>query len=887
MTANEIRTSFIEFFEERKHSFVPSSPVVPADDPTLLFTNAGMNQFKDVLLGTGKRPYSRAVNSQKCIRVSGKHNDLEEVGHDTYHHTFFEMLGNWSFGDYYKTEAIQWAWELLTSVWGLKKENLFATIFRDDNESAKFWKDLTDIDPTHILRFDEKDNFWEMGDTGPCGPCSEIHIDLGPDRCDRAGEKHKCAVNGDCSRFIELWNLVFIQFNRDEKGRLTPLPARHVDTGAGFERLVAVLQKKESNYDTDLFRPLLAAIGDLVGQSYARTPEPMAFRVIADHVRMLAFSIADGGFPSNEGRGYVIRRILRRAARYGRKLNMHKPFIFQLVDTVISILGDTYPEISERSGHIKQVIRSEEEHFNRTLDRGLEIFDRIKDKLPAENTTVIPGEAVFKLYDTYGFPVDLTRILAHEAGLTLDQEGFDRAMSAQQERARKSAKFRSAAMKSDDWVQVSDNGATNFVGYEEDAIETHIVKYSINGDRISFVLKDTPFYGESGGQIGDQGVIVSDGIQFEVLDAQKDNNQIIHVCRLPENFGLKSDRVFAGIDTSNRRQTEKNHTATHLLHAALRLVLGDHVQQAGSLVEPGRLRFDFTHHQKVEESQIREIEQIVNEKIQEDLPLKISQESFQDARNRGAMALFGEKYGEVVRTIQIDAFSLELCGGTHVSRTGQIGLFIIVNESSIAAGVRRIEALTGRAAVQYIQTGQNELHRLGELINAHGPELVERIGDLLEQKKSLEKELDRVNSRMLADSIDDIIAEAETISGVQVIIHKSENAAMPQLKEMGDQIRQKTKNTVALLGSKADDKLSFVCVVTDDLISRKKYNAGDLVRRIAEVAGGGGGGRPHMATAGGKELNKFDEAMNKLKDLINDPLHEKQLPEEQRRFRRS
>jgi len=868
MTGNEIRQSFIDFFKDKKHIFVPSSPVVPADDPTLLFTNAGMNQFKDILLGTGSRSYTRVVNSQKCIRVSGKHNDLEEVGHDTYHHTFFEMLGNWSFGDYYKSEAIQWAWELLTGIWKLPKDNLYATVFRDDDEAAQLWQKVTDINPEHILRFDEKDNFWEMGETGPCGPCSEIHIDLGTDRCDKPDTDHHCTVNGDCSRYIELWNLVFIQFNRDESGRLNPLPARHVDTGAGFERLVAVLQNKKSNYDSDLFTPILTAIGDLVGQSYENSPEKVAFRVIADHIRMLTFSIADGGFPSNEGRGYVMRRILRRAARYGRKLNMHEPFIFNLVDTVGKQLRDTYPEIGERSEHIKRVIHAEEEHFNRTLDRGLEIFDRIREDLKNQSVNMIPGEEAFKLYDTYGFPVDLTRILANEAGLTIDQDGFEKAMQAQQERARKAAKFRAAEIKPDAWIQVVENGSTNFVGYQEDVIETHIIKYFIHGDRISIVLKDTPFYAESGGQIGDHGRLTTDDFQLEVIDTQKENDQIVHICKLQKKFSLKSDRILAEIDIERRRQTEKNHTATHLLHAALRQILGNHVQQAGSLVEPERLRFDFTHHGKVDGNQVRAIEAIVNAKIQADLALKIARESFKNARERGAMALFGEKYGDFVRTIEIDNFSLELCGGTHVSRTGQIGLFAVINESSIAAGVRRIEAVTGKSAVEYLQITRRNMQELGQLLNAQGPELVQKVQELLDRRKILEKELEKLHTKMLAGDIDALISNAESIKGVQVIIHKLQGADMTQLKDMGDQIRRLAKNTVALLGSRADDKLSFVCVITDDLIDAHKYNAGELIRKIAKIAGGGGGGRPHMATAGGKDLHKFDEAMESIKNLI-------------------
>jgi len=868
MTSREIRKSFIDFFIKKGHTFVPSSPVIPSDDPTLLFTNAGMNQFKDILLGKGNRTYSRAVNSQKCIRVSGKHNDLEEVGHDTYHHTFFEMLGNWSFGDYYKKEAIAWAWELLTKIWKLPREKLYATVFQEDDEAADLWKTVTDIDPQRILRFDKKSNFWEMGETGPCGPCSEIHIDLGSGHCDKQGVLHSCQVNGDCARFIELWNLVFIQFNRDESGKLNPLPARHVDTGAGFERLVAVLQNKKSNYDTDLFQPVLQKIGKLVGHTYEEAKERVAFCVIADHIRMLTFSIADGGFPSNEGRGYVMRRILRRAARYGRKLNMHEPFIYQLVDTVGEVLGDTFPEIRERSKYIQTVIQTEEEHFNRTLDRGLEIFDRIKTDLQTSRKILIPGSDVFKLYDTYGFPMDLTRILADEAGLKLDSAGFELEMKRQQDRARKAAKFKSGDIPADSWVMINEDVTTNFAGYIEDVIETHVVKYSVHENKLNLVLKDTPFYAESGGQIGDKGKIAIEGFDLQVIDTYKDGDEIIHVCDLPENFEFRSDRVLAEIHIDNRRQTEKNHTATHLLHAALRRVLGTHVQQAGSLVDPGRLRFDFTHHSKLSEEEMEQIERLVNTRIQDDIALEITQDSFEHAKKRGAMALFGEKYGDVVRTIQIRDFSLELCGGTHVKQTGQIGLFIIMNESGISAGVRRIEALTGKMAVNYLQATRNRIQKLGEMLNSKEEEVLEKTQDILNNKRKIEKELEKLNTQLLKSSLAEIIGKAEMINGVKVIIHQVTAASVDQLKEIGDQIREHTSQTVALLGTRNGGKLNFVCVVTDDLIKNKKLHAGDLIRKVAQEAGGSGGGKAHMATAGAKDEDKFDQALNKIKELI-------------------
>ena len=868
MTSKEIRQSFVDYFKNKDHTFVKSAPVIPADDPTLLFTNAGMNQFKDIFLGKGTRDYSRAVNSQKCIRVSGKHNDLEEVGHDTYHHTFFEMLGNWSFGDYYKNEAIEWAWKLLTEVWKIPKNKLFATVFRDDDEAANIWSKVTDIPKDRILRFDEKDNFWEMGETGPCGPCSEIHFDQGPDMCDKKGEDHICFINGDCGRYIELWNLVFIQYDRDANGKLSPLPAKHVDTGAGFERLVAVLQNKKSNYDTDVFTPLLNRIGELVGVPYDQSEEQMAYRVIADHVRMLTFSISDGGFPANEGRGYVMRRILRRASSYARKLNMHDPFIYKLVDTVVESLGEVFPEIHERSQHVVSIIQSEEEHFSRNLDRGIDIFEKIVSKLSSARKNFIPGTDVFKLYDTYGFPPDLTRVMAIERGLEIDFDGYESEMEKQKEKARESAKFKSSDIDSDAWIEVSEDGVTIFVGYEKNRIETRIVKYTIQGNHLHIVLKETPFYAESGGQVGDSGTITVNDTNISVVDTQKAGEEVIHICRLPENFVLNMETAVAEVDPVSRRQTEKNHTATHLLQAALRKILGTHVQQAGSLVAPDRLRFDFTHHEKPDESQLLEIERIVNEKIQEDLPLLIDRESFDDARARGAMALFGEKYDDIVRTIQIDDFSLELCGGTHVKQTGAIGPFIIIYEGSIASGIRRIEALTGHGAVKYLQNARKNLQKIAELLNTREDELIEKTTDLIEKKRQAEKEISRLKTKLAGEGSDNLLENTERINNIDVLIHEVPDADMEHLKELGDRIREKSKNTIALLGSKADGKLSFVCIITDDLVKAGKYNAGDLIRQVAGVAGGGGGGRPHMATAGGKDLAKFAAAMQKIKDLV-------------------
>ncbi len=871
MTANEIRKQFIDFFKDKKHTFVPSSPVVPQDDPTLLFTNAGMNQFKDVFLGKGDRAYSRAVNSQKCIRVSGKHNDLEEVGHDTYHHTFFEMLGNWSFGDYYKKEAIAWAWELLTEVWKMPKDRLYATVFGGDEddglaadeEAEKMWRDVTDIDPSHILRFGKDDNFWEMGNTGPCGPCSEIHIDLTPDK---SGGK---LVNAGVADVIEIWNLVFIQYNRDDSGKLSTLPAKHVDTGAGFERLVAVLQKKSSNYDTDVFQPILDEIGKICGTSYADSSEKIAFRVIADHIRMLTFSIGDGGLPSNEGRGYVIRRILRRAARYGRKLGLHDPFIHKLVPCVVKHMGDAFPEAKDRARHIAKIIRAEEEQFNRTLDRGLEIFEKIKQELNGKKATVIPGSDVFRLYDTYGFPVDLTRVLADENALTIDLEGFEKEMEKQRERARAAAKFESQQVETGSWTVLNEGPDSEFVGYDETSLETKISRYARKNGTVILRLQRTPFYAESGGQVGDKGVIRGKDFELKVIDTQKQGDAIIHICEDGKEFKPAEDNVKATITESDRRRTVKNHTATHLLHAALREILGDHVHQAGSLVEPERLRFDFTHFERVTPEQIEKLETIVNDQIQRDLPLKIENKNFQEAKAEGAMALFGEKYGDEVRTIRIADFSYELCGGTHVKSTGEIGFFVITSESSIASGVRRIEAITGPAAVAYAQENRRNLAKASHLLNTNEHDLPEKISALLEERRKLEKQLAEAQSARLSEGLDSIIASAQELNGISVITHHGDNQDTDQLKDLADKIRNKASNTVALLASKLPDKLMFVCLVTDDLLKEKRFNAGNLVREVAKVAGGGGGGRPHMATAGGKDISKLNDAFKKFRELLS------------------
>jgi alanyl-tRNA synthetase len=869
MTSAKIRQQFIDFFKEKKHTFAPSAPVIPPDDPTLLFNNAGMNQFKDVFLNTGKRPYSRAVNSQKCIRVSGKHNDLEEVGHDTYHHTFFEMLGNWSFGDYYKKEAIEWAWELFTSVWKLPKDKLYVTVFETDDEAAELWASQTDVNKAHIQRHGEKDNFWEMGTTGPCGPCSEIHIDLGAERCDKPHIAHECKVNGECGRYIELWNLVFIQYNRDENGTLTPLPQKHVDTGAGFERIVSVLQNVNSNYATDVFTPILKSISDVVGQDYSSSKNKSAFHVIADHIRMLTFSIADGGLPSNEGRGYVMRRILRRAARYGRLFHMKEAFIYKLVDVVTDTMGHAFPEIIERKDHIKTVILSEEEQFNRTLDRGLEIFSNIKQKLQQEQKTIIDGKNIFKLYDTYGFPVDLTRVLASENNFSLDMEGFDKEMEAQRTRARSSAKFEAQHIKDEDWTILNAGAHSQFLGYENLSIETKIARYYNHENMLQVILIETPFYAESGGQWGDKGILKIDDTELEVIDTQKDGDLFIHICKPNIEFQpAQNSNVLAKVTSSIRHNTAKNHTATHLLHAALREVLGEHVTQAGSLVEADRLRFDFSHFEKINDQQLQKIEMMVNHKIGQNIPLKIASEKFDKAKEKGAMALFGEKYGDIVRTVSISDFSFELCGGTHVQYTGEIGPFFIIAESGIASGVRRIEAVSGFKAVEKMLNAKNALYEASTMLNCKEAEITQKIAGLLTQKKEQEKEIKKLSSQSLLSNIDSLISEAKDINGVNVLIHQTEDAEMNLLKELGDKIRNKVNNLTGLIVNKAGEKVNFVVFVTDDLLKDKKYNAGNIVREVAKSAGGGGGGRPHLATAGAKDPNKINEALSKFKELM-------------------
>ncbi|MBN1465806.1 alanine--tRNA ligase [candidate division KSB1 bacterium] len=868
MTSSELRGSFLDFFKSKGHHIVPSAPVVLQDDPTLLFTNAGMNQFKDIFLDTRQVSHPRVADSQKCIRVSGKHNDLEQVGRDTYHHTFFEMLGNWSFGDYFKKEAIEWAWELLTEVWKLPKSRLYATVFKGneadgvprDDEAADHWKNQTDIEPSHILAFDKTDNFWEMGDTGPCGPCSEIHIDRGEGFCDSTDPDHICQVNSGCARFIELWNLVFIQYNRDAAGVLHMLPAKHVDTGAGFERLVAVMQGKKSNYDTDIFKPLLERIAVLTGKEYGEGEQGVAFRVIADHIRALSFAIADGAIPGNEGRGYVLRRLLRRAARFGRVLDMHEPFIYKLVESLAAEMGQAYPELLERQEYIARVIKAEEESFGRTLDRGIEIFEQKAAAVHKTGTAIFPGKDAFVLHDTYGFPLDLTQLMAEEKNLTVDSAEFNVEMEKQRQRSSKLTTYQT--------IKIDDSrGGSEFVGYTADSAQAHVVQYADG----KLVLSITPFYAESGGQVGDVGVIENENMRFTVTDTRTIGEHIVHFGEIVGGGAPKvGDLVTATIDVKRRRATERNHTVTHLVHKALRQVLGNHISQAGSLVHPDYLRFDFTHFERVRPDELERVETIVNEQILENRRTVWKILPIQEAKKQGATALFGEKYGETVRMVEIEDFSKELCGGTHVRATGEIGGFVIMNETSVAAGIRRIECLTGMKTHTYFRTRSSVLEKVAELLSCTPDETRERLSSVLEERKHLEQEIKRLRQDISKSAVLELLNCAKETSGIKYIAAQVHASSVDDLRHYGDLIRDSLGSGVAVLGAVIDDKVAIACIVTQDIIRSKGLKAGEIVKKVASFAGGGGGGAPHMALAGARDVEKLPLALSKVEDVMNE-----------------
>jgi len=855
MKSQEIRNAFLEFFKNKDHKYVRSSPVVPIDDPTLLFTNAGMNQFKPIFLDEKQPDFIRAVNSQKCIRVSGKHNDLEEVGVDTFHHTFFEMLGNWSFGDYYKEDAIRWAWELFTEVWGLDKNRLWATVFHDDDEAFDLWPKVTDIDPSRVLKCGKKDNFWEMGETGPCGPCSEIHYYIGDDPSEQTPD----GVN-QSDLYWELWNLVFIQNNRLEDGSLENLSAKHVDTGAGFERIVSVLQGTYNNYSTDLFKPLIKKTEEITGQLFEKNQVP--FQVIADHIRMLSFSIADGGLPGNDGRGYVLRRILRRAARFGRNLHQNEPFIYKLVDTLGNIMGETFPEIIEKKSHIEKVIKAEESAFSDTLDRGLNHFEKLVLSL---SNNVISGEEAFRLYDTFGFPLDLTQLISREKGLSVDEKGFNDAMEKQRNRAKAAGKFvvESSSIK---WKSLIEGDDSIFTGYDTLTELAHICRYSIKDEQILIVLDKTPFYAESGGQVGDCGTIKGEGIDLIVNDVKKDGDSFIHYCTGNLEISKKIE-VSCEVDYDRRQNIRKNHTATHLMHKAMKVVLGDHVQQAGSLVSPDYLRFDVTHFEKINTDEITEIEKIVNSQILLNSSLEESTKTFNEAKKEGAIAMFGEKYGDEVRVVTISDFSKELCGGTHVIQTGDIGLFKIIEESSLASGVRRIVALTGPKAIEYIQDQSIIINSIKSQLNCEVNLLDERVNQVLTQNKELEKKLKNQKKAGSTFNVAKLVEESKNIGNAKVIVHMTDATSSEELKGLGDSLLSGLKNGVGVLGA-AGEKPMIVVVVSNNLI-KDGLNASSIAKSIGKSMGGGGGGKPHLATAGGKDLDSLKTALNESFNIID------------------
>jgi len=899
LTAAEIRSSFIDFFVEKKHTFVPSSPVVPVGDDTLLFANAGMNQFKDVFLGRSSRGCSRAVNSQKCIRAGGKHNDLEDVGTDTYHHTFFEMLGNWSFGDYFKAEAIEWAWELITKRWAILPDRLYVTVFAGDKtnrlefdkESAQLWPKVAGLSKERILSFGRKDNFWEMGDTGPCGPCSEIHIDLGPDRCDKKNVPgHKCAVNAGCSRFIELWNLVFIQYNRLEDGSVLPLPAKHVDTGMGLERVAAVLQNKNSNYDTDLFGPIIDMISQMTSKKYAGSLDgktDIAFRVVSDHLRALVFAITDGGMPSNEGRGYVLRRILRRAARFGRQLGMHEPFIYRLVDVVVDSMTQAFEELAQRAELVRTVIKSEEESFANALDRGLEIFTAAAKKAKAGG--VISGQDAFELYDTYGFPLDLTQLMAREKKLKVDTAGFDSLMEQQRQRARaaqKTSNFASVVTDTklpatQDYAKYSDEKTTAKVLGWIDSKGFH-TKSSIPDGQAAVVLDRTCLYAEAGGQTGDAGRIVGPKGSFVVEATERIADCVLHRGKIEKGTINIGDKVEVIVDVS-RRESKKNHTATHLLQWALQQILGSSVAQQGSLVCPEYLRFDFTSPRALKPQEIKEVEKLVNEKIRQALPVTSATLPMEKARKLGAMALFGEKYGDTVRVIAVgapdennlaQAFSKEFCGGTHVSNTACLGGFKIMKEESIAAGVRRITALTGKGLAEYYGKISEVVEKLSQTLKVPAEQICERVNKIVEDNKNLSKQLKNASRQSGTDCLSkarQLLENCEKIGSSSIVVGSLDSAPLEEVRQAIDMIKKKAGSAAVVFGMIDGDKATLLAGVTDDLI-QKGLKAGDIVKQIAPIVDGSGGGKPQMAQAGGKNGENLPQALQKAVEFIKHKL---------------
>ena len=871
MKSKEIRKTFLEYFKSKDHRVVQSSPLVPWNDPSLLFVNAGMVQFKTIFQGQEKSPHRRAVSCQKCMRAGGKHSDLENVGHTTRHHTFFEMLGNFSFGDYFKKEAILYSWELLTERLGLPVDRLYVSVYEEDEQAAKLWSELTGIPDARIARLGAKDNFWQMGDTGPCGPCSEIIIDQG---ADFACLKPDCGVGCDCDRYLELWNLVFMQYNRDESGKLTPLPKPSIDTGMGIERISAILQGKTSNFDSDLFEPIIKDISSLSGVRYGSSKEiDISFRVIADHLRATVFLLSEGLVPSNEGRGYVLRRVIRRASRHARLLNIHEPCLYKLTDSVISVMGDIYPELKKESERTQKLLRIEEEGFIRTIETGLNMLDDIVSRVKKEGARVIGGEEIFKLYDTFGFPIDFARDIAMDADLSIDEEGFQKEMESQRERSKGTT---SSAQITLPIVQIKAGGYihSEFIGYDKLKSESIVVDIFKKGEPVTdlkegdegeVLLDKTPFYGESGGQVGDTGSIESDGSIIKVLNTQKPFlDQIIHLVRVERGKISKGEKVTCIVDEERRRAIMRNHTATHLLHKSLRMVLGEHVKQSGSVVDQERLRFDFTHFSAMQDDELKKIEAIVNGKIIENLPVRTDIMNVDDAIKEGAVALFDEKYGETVRVVSVGGYSKELCGGTHCKATGEIGLLLILSEGSVASGIRRIEALTGKHAFDYLRQKQTELDEIREALKSDRP--LEKLEKLLNDMKSLEKEIQKLKTGLTGDMVSDMLKEIQEFDGVKIVKVRHDGLSPNELRLLADNIKDRIKSGIIVVSSVIDSQASIVCMVTNDL--KDRYNAGEIVKHIARIAGGKGGGKPEMAQGGTKDIEKLDNALESLYDII-------------------
>ena len=873
LTGNEIRKSFLDFFSKQGHTVVKSSSLVPEKDPTLLFTNAGMVQFKNVFLGQERLPYVRATSAQKCLRISGKHNDLEAVGRDTYHHTFFEMLGNWSFGDYYKAEAIAWPWDLLTREWQLLKDRLYATVYLNDDEAERLWLKISGLPAERVRRFGDKENFWEMGETGPCGPCSEIHLDRGPAACDmREVPGHQCRVNGDCARYIELWNLVFIQYNRKEDRELEELPSKHVDTGMGLERITAVLQNVLSNYDIDYMRALTATTERIADKKYGADPAAdISFRVIDDHVRAVSFLIADGVMPSNEGRGYVLRRLLRRAARHGRLLELKEPFLHEVAKTVSAVMGDAYPELRKEEQRIREVIRMEEERFGETLERGLVLLEDATAKLKSEKKQFLSGEIAFRLYDTYGFPLDLTEDILRNEDIAVDEAEFEQLMEAQRTRGREAREVTTMESK----IQL--DRPVYFIGYDQLRAESSVLAIygshgaqpeAVQGDEIDLLTAATPFYGESGGQVGDRGTITTArGDLIEVFDTQHPTPQLIaHRGKVKKGRIQVGDNVFLQVDPKYRQKTRLNHSATHILHSVLRQELGPHVRQAGSLVAPDRLRFDFNHTGAIAEEKLEKIETAVNQHVRENAEVSIRELNYDEAIREGALAFFGDKYGDRVRVVKIGDFSVELCGGTHVHSSGEIGLFKLHFEGGVAAGVRRVEAFTGEGALELIHSYEDRLREIGALVRGTPEDAADKVRRLLEHQKELEKEIEKLRGQFEQDQVRELLAKQRAIDGAKVLISQVDNLDAKQLRDIADRLKEKLGSGVVVLASAGAGNVNLVATVTKDLT--KRYHAGNIIKELAAMLGGGGGGRPEFAQAGGKHAGKIGEALRRAEQLV-------------------